>query len=260
MFSETAQPRPPLVAPAGKELGSSTKKTKHGPGKMLVVEDSEVDQALVERALDGDFEVKFAKTGIEALHLLNTEHFDMAVLDVMLPDIDGFTLCEQIKLDARNSRLGIVFLTVKNSTPEKVKAFAMGCDDYIEKPFEPQEFRARLQAHLRRHLRPDTPNQILKGPFLINLTSQEAFLQTHGQTQELHLTPIEFKLLCSFTRNEHRVLPRKELLAAVWGKRTHVLDRTIDKHVCSLREKLGATASTIQTVSRAGYRFVLETD
>ncbi len=226
--------------------------------KILLVEDSAVDQTIVSSVLQKDYTVTVAATAADAVYHSEKSSFDMILLDVMLPDMDGFTLCTHLRRLEKTRDIPIIFLTAKTALGDKVNGLSIGADDYIVKPFEPLELLARIQAKFTRleALRSKTDLLLIaKGNLKVDLSSQRAYLIQDKKEMELDLTPVEFKLLSYFLQNEGAALTRDQLLEAVWGKGVNVLHRTIDKHVCSLRKKLSVEANRISTVSGMGYRF-----
>ncbi len=227
---------------------------------VLLIEDSPEFQFLVRKSLGEGYQLTCVALASEALMEVRKTAFDLILLDVGLPDGDGFQLCGKLRNESKALDIPILFLTGRSSVPDKVQGFALGADDYIVKPFDPLELRARVDARFRRPRSgaKDIEEKILKGDLKLDVPYQRAFL-VEGQSPEkdLHLTPIEFKLLFYFMRNEGAIVSRQQLLAAVWGESVHVIDRIIDRHVCSLRQKMAEKSEYIETVPRSGYRFQL---
>ena len=230
--------------------------------EILLVEDSPEFQLLVKKSLGDGQRLTTVGTAAEARRALAEKRFDLVILDITLPDGDGFELCTELRQEAGTADTPILFLTGRNSVTDKVNGFQRGGDDYVVKPFEPLEFRARVEARLRRKAalpsKETLEGHISRGDLKVSVAYQKAFLAENRGDRDLGLTPIEFKLLFYFMRNEGSIVSRQQLLAAVWGNDVHVIDRIIDRHVCSLRQKLSNRASYIETVPRAGYRFSLE--
>lgn len=225
--------------------------------RVLLVEDSPDFQVLVRRTLSGEFDLTSVSTSAEALREVERRPYDLILLDVVLPDGDGFQLCSRFRGMESMSAVPIIFLTGKTGVTDKVTGFSLGADDYVVKPFEPLELLARVQAKLnRRPSKAAVEDQIVRGALRLDLPFQRASLSESGVEKALDLTPIEFKLLCYFARNEGRVLSRAQLLTAIWGESVYVLDRTIDKHVSTLRSKLGIASDCVETVPGSGYRFL----
>ena len=227
---------------------------------MLLVEDSPEFQFLVKKSLGERYNVTCVSLASEALINVKQKEFDLILLDVGLPDGDGFQLCGKIRSESKRVDVPILFLTGRSSIPDKIQGFELGADDYIVKPFDPLELRARVDARFRqpRASVKELEETVQKGSIKLDVPYQRAFLIA-GRVPEkdLRLTPIEFKLLFFFMRNEGLIVTRQQLLAVVWGEGVHVIDRIIDRHVCSLRQKMEDHATYIATVPREGYRFQL---
>jgi two-component system response regulator ResD len=182
---------------------------------------------------------------------VSEERFDVVLLDVMLPDGEGFTLCREIQGDGRHADTAVVFLTARDATEDRIAAFRVGADDYVEKPFDRRELHARVTARLRRlqGLR-DRETTLVRGELRLDLRTQKAAVRD----QDLDLTPHEFRLLFQLARDEDRPRSRRELMESVWGN-VVVYERTIDSHLSNLRKKLGPCAGYIRSVRGIGYRF-----
>ena len=229
--------------------------------RILLVEDCEEAALLVKATLGKSYQVVIAPTASEVLQLVERTVFDLILMDVVLPDGDGFKLCAQLQNSEKSRDIPIIFLTGKADVEDKVMGFSLGADDYVAKPFNPVELRARVEAKLTKlSQRKQVEESIRKGDLHINVSFQKAYLSEGDSEKDLGLTPIEFKLLYYFARNEEHVLSREQLLTALWGHAVEVVDRTIDKHISTLRQKLGSRAHYIETVPRSGYRFTLPTE
>lgn len=218
---------------------------------ILLVDDAPEIQLAVQVALGSGFLCICCTDTKSALENLQQRRFDLAIIDIVLDEGTGFELLAQIRQKPNLHNLPVIFLTSKANPSDKVLAFSVGADDYIVKPFEPLELRARVDAKLKRMSEP----QIIRGQFRLNLGTQQAFIQNQSQETEAQLTPNEFKLLAYFLINEGQILSREKILTSVWGQSLNVTDRTIDTHVYALRKKLGDSASCISSVFGEGYRF-----
>ena len=218
---------------------------------LLVEDDLSLQRSatlLLERA---GFVVVVAADGAEALDVVGRERFDLLLLDVMLPDVDGLEVCRQVR---RTSRLPIVMLTARSDTTDVVVGLELGADDYITKPFEGSELTARVRAVLRRAAaEPDAP--------LVRVRELEidtaAFNASQGGVQ-LDLTATEFRLLVELARSAGRVMTREALLERVWGYDYLGDSRLVDMAVKRLRDKLGDDPREprhITTIRGVGYRF-----
>lgn len=223
--------------------------------RILLVDDATDDQRIIMTSLGKTHDVRVAATLGEARACLKSETFDLLLLDVQLPDGDGFQFCAELQNDAEARQIPVIFLTVRSDTPDKVLGFSLGAEDYVSKPFDPRELRARIEARIKkageRKLR-DLNLQV--GDLKISVTQQKVLLVGGARERELDLTPLEFKLLLFFAQNEDHVFGRDQLLAAVWPGNVNVADRTVDMHVSNLRKKLAACNRTIRSVHGVGYR------
>jgi two-component system OmpR family response regulator len=222
--------------------------------KVLVVEDDPRISDVLEYALKADgYEVQKAQRGREAIALAKQFSPALIVLDVGLPDLDGFEVCRSIR---KSSDVPILFLTSRTDEIDRVVGLEIGGDDYVVKPFSPRELLARIKAIRRRQDRTATvstespgESELRYGPITID---PEKFRVTSGN-REIVLTAQEFKLLELLVRHPGRVFTREQVLNRAWGDGGLVADRTIDVHVKSLRRKFGKL-DFIETVRGIGYR------
>jgi DNA-binding response OmpR family regulator len=227
--------------------------------KVLLVEDQLEFQLVVKSILGETHEILIAPTGAAALRIAEEKSPDLVLLDISLPDINGLHLFSKLRGIAATKDVPIVFLTGKNEIADRVAGFSLGADDYIVKPFEPLEFQARIESKLRsRRTHKQSKELIRKGRLLIDSSMMKAFsTDPSGKPTDLGLTPHEFRLLVHFLKHEGHVLSRDQLMSAIWGENIHVLERTIDRHVSTLRRKLDAQHGQIESVHGVGYRFTI---
>src|SRR6185295_14359806 len=229
--------------------------------RVLLVDDSPEYEIMVRKALTRPgLDVDVAATARDALmSLLQDPLPQLILLDITLPDRDGLQLYADLQADDRLSAIPVIFLTGHTELANKLTAFSLGAEDYLVKPVLPLELRARVEARLRKlEAKADQENLIVRGPIRLRLDAQRAEVAGEGGTfKELKLTPREFKLLLFLARNEDRVLTRDQILDAVWGTASEVMDRTVDAHVSALRRKLGPIAACIESVLGTGYRFAI---
>ena len=227
---------------------------------ILLVEDAEDTQLIVHALLSPKYQLTICSTAAEATDTLQKNTFSLVILDINLPDGNGYAFCTQLRSDTRHKNIPIIFLTGKSQTQDKVMAFALGADDYIVKPIDPPEFQARVESKIRR-LRDnlEEKNVFQKDSFRVLLPQQKIFLISPQGEKDLELSSIEFKLLYFFLRHEDHILSRAQILQEVWGENLHVTDRVVDTCVYALRKKLGEQATIIQSVPRIGYRYSVKT-
>lgn len=224
--------------------------------KILLIEDVEENQILIVETLKDLFEVSVAGTMTAAMKKLETSQYDLILLDIGLPDGNGFQLCSKIQDGDKNNRTPIVFLTARRGEDDKIMGYKLGADDYIEKPIQPRIFRAKISAKLRNlEKQSDQKRMLEKGCFQINTSSQRACLMQDGRETLLDLTPTEYRLLVIFMENEDAVLSREQLIDKVWRENVHITDRVVDMHISTLRKKLGVAGGCIKTVYGCGYSF-----
>ncbi len=230
-------------------------------GQTVLVVDDEVEIAdLVELYLKNEgFAVRKFYNGRDALGCVNTEELDLAILDVMLPDIDGFTLCARIR---EEHFWPIIMLTAKVEDIDKIMGLTIGADDYITKPFNPLELTARVKTQLRRYTRynqadaanqkPTEAERDIRG-LVINRETHKCTL--YGKA--VQLTPIEFSILWYLCENQGKVVSSEELFEAVWGEKFLDNNNTVMAHIGRLREKLGEPPRKprfIKTIWGVGYQ------
>lgn len=226
------------------------------PPRILLVDDEQSVQTLLAYPLRKEgYEVVPALDGLEALNRASNQTFDLIVLDVMLPKVDGFEVCRQLR--ARSS-VPIIMLTAKGEEFDKVLGLELGADDYITKPFSVREFRSRVKAVLRRADRGREEDiveePIEEGDLLIDFERRS--VQMDGS--EVRLTYVEFEILAALARAPGRVFSRQALLERVWGDSAYRDPRTVDVHIRHLREKLERDPKEPEylfTVRGVGYRF-----
>lgn len=223
---------------------------------ILIIEDSPEIQMIVAALLGNNHTFDAATTLAQARTKLTEKSYKLVLLDIELPDGDGFHFCSEIKNNMRTKDIPIIFLTGKGDPTDKVMGFTVGAEDYIVKPIEPMEFTARINAKFRllNQLSDNEQNKV-KGLFRINSNKQKISIIDEGSETELDLTTNEFKLLLYFLNHEDHVLSRNQLLDEIWGNDVHVSDRTVDTHIYVLRKKLGSYSTFIQSVPRVGYKF-----
>ncbi len=220
---------------------------------ILIIEDDVELAHLLKQHLErwGRYEVEIALTGEEGLRALARRRPNALILDVNLPEMNGFELCRRLRLEHATRRLPILMLTARTSESDKVLGLNLGADDYVTKPFSLRELEARLQALLRRAQDEEEPASIYDDGTLY-LNPAHFIVKVAGR--EIKLTRKEFALLALLVRNPGRTLTREYLLDRIWGLAYYGDTRTLDVHVRNLRKKLGIEGY-IETVVGIGYRF-----
>ena len=228
-------------------------------GQRILIVDDEVEIAdLVELYLKNEgFEVRKFYRGLDAFACVRSEPLDLAILDVMLPDMDGFTLCTKIR---EEHFWPIIMLTAKVEDIDKIMGLTIGADDYITKPFNPLELVARVKTQLRRYTRYNQAEPAAQPTQERDIRGLVINRETHKCTlygKPVQLTPIEFSILWYLCENQGRVVSSEELFEAVWGEKYLDNNNTVMAHIGRLREKLGEPPRKprfIKTVWGVGYQ------
>lgn len=185
------------------------------------------------------------------------QKFDLIILDIELPDGNGIDFLGELASDPRSHKIPVFVLTSHSDISRKVSAFSLGVDDFISKPFDPREIRARVDAKLRKTEELIMDSEIIRlSNIILNTSRQKSWIEDGEQNVQLKLTSLEFKLLATFVRNPEKIFSRDFLIREIWGAGTNITDRTVDTHVYNLRKKLGRSLSSIETVVGEGYRMI----
>jgi len=222
--------------------------------RILVVDDEPDITALVAYHLaKAGYRVSTAANGPEALKAAREERPDIVILDVMLPGVSGYDVLAEMRRREETSEVGVILLTARREEADRIRGLSLGADDYLTKPFSPQELTLRVNALLRRLGSPAVTagSTITAGPIVVDRSSHRVTLND----QELDLTATEYKLLLTLLERRGRVQSRPQLLETVWEAQPDIQTRTVDMHVQRLRAKLGETGGMIETVRGFGYRF-----
>ena len=224
---------------------------------LLIADDNEqILDVLKEYAIKENYHVYTAKTGKEALKEFNKRSYHAILLDVMMPEIDGFEVCREIR---RNSMVPIIMITARGEDFERIMGLDIGADDYVVKPFSPSEVMARLRAILRRlDLTGNEQQQYMaKGSLNISIEKFQVFING----EEVHLTKKEIETMWTLASNPNKVFTRDNLLDSLWGFDYFGDSRTVDSHIKRLRAKLDKVDHpewTIKTIWGVGYKFEIE--
>lgn len=217
-------------------------------GKILVADDDQNIAELLRLYLEKEgYTVVLAADGEQAIERFNAENPDIVLLDIMMPKLDGWQVCRDIR---KKSNCPIIMVTAKGETFDKVLGLELGADDYMVKPFDAKEVVARIKAVLRRTEKPVEEKVLRLGELSVNPTRH--VVQVSGET--VNLTLKEFELLCLLLDNPGVVFTRDQLLNQIWGYSFDGESRTVDVHVRHLRQKLGDCGNYIETVRGIGYR------
>lgn len=215
---------------------------------ILIVEDEKnMQEIIVEYMHRGGHTCYAADDGVDALMILKNNPMDLMILDIMMPHLDGFSVC---KMAREMSNLPIIMLTAKSSEDDKLKGYDLGADDYMTKPFSPKVLLAKANELLRRSSVAPA-DTISVGKISIIPASHKVFLDG----QEITLTHKEYELLHFFMANPGQIFSREQLLNRIWGYDFEGTTRTVDTHIKTLRQKLGDESKHIVTLIRSGYKF-----
>lgn len=220
--------------------------------KILVIDDNKDYQFLIQSCLQGEYKVLVADTGTQGVTLAKEHKPALVLLDISLGEVDGFEVCHLLKGQKETADTPIIFLSSRADSHSKVMGFDLGADDYIQKPFEAEELKARIRVRIKQHnVRREGLSVYETQDLKIDFLGHRVFIQS----KEIPFSALEFKLLSYFVRNPDRVLSREKILNNVWGMDTFVTDRVVDSHIRSIRKKLGPYKDHIESIYGEGYRF-----
>jgi two-component system phosphate regulon response regulator PhoB len=224
--------------------------------KILVVDDEpDALEVLGFKLKEAGYMPLFAADGLKALAAARTERPDLIVLDLMLPEIDGFEVCKILRRDPATASIPVLMLTAKAAEMDRVLGLELGADDYVTKPYSPRELVLRIRKLLKRAGAADDRGEHFRaGALEIDVPGHTVLVEGRPVT----LTATEFNLLTLLAQRRGRVQTRERLLQDVWGYETAIDTRTVDTHMRRLREKLGAAADYLETIRGVGYRFVAD--
>lgn len=215
---------------------------------IIIVEDEKAMQDIIANYMrKGGHTCFTADDGIDALVTLKNHPMDLIILDVMMPHLDGFSVCKMVR---EMSELPIIMLTAKSAEDDKLKGYDYGADDYMTKPFSPKVLLAKVNALLRRSS-PASAGAITAGKIMLHTNAHKVYLDG----QEITLTHKEYELLSFLMANPGQIFSREQLLNRVWGYDFEGTTRTVDTHIKTLRQKLGNEGRYIVTLIRSGYKF-----
>jgi len=219
--------------------------------KLLIVDDEEKIRDLIKKyAVFDNHIITEASNGMEAIELFNSNSFDLIVLDIMMPELDGFSTAKEIR---KISNIPIIMLSARGEEYDKIHGFELGIDDYIVKPFSPKELMMRIEAILKRTKSINiSKNQTFEyKTLLLDFSARILYIDN----EQINLSPKEYDLLSYMIKNKGVALTREKLILDVWGYDFFGDDRTLDTHIKLLRKSLGKYSNLIVTLRGVGYRF-----
>lgn len=225
---------------------------------ILVVDDEEDIVQLLRYNLEKEgYIVRTALNGRDALRVGETTPLDLVLLDVMMPEVDGFEVCRRLRATQAHAATPIVFLTARVGELDEILGLELGADDYIQKPISPRVLLARVKTILRRSVESVKTETIVMPEVMevgdLHINRQNYTVKVGGA--ETFFPKKEFELLAFLASNRGKVFSREALLNKIWGENVYVVDRTVDVHISKIREKLGQSGALIETVKGVGYRF-----
>ncbi len=224
--------------------------------KILIVDDeAHIRELVCKYAHLENYDTFEASNGLEAIDLVKMNDFDLIVMDIMMPELDGFSSVKEIR---KISKVPVIMLSARSEEYDKLYGFDLGIDDYVTKPFSPKELMRRIQAVISRYHANEIENNnqyVYKGLKI----DYDAYIVTVDDVR-IELTPKEYELLVYLIKNQNIAVTRENLLNKIWGYNYYEDDRTLDTHMKSLRKKIGVYGDNIITIRRVGYRFETNKD
>lgn len=220
---------------------------------ILLIEDSEEFIYMMRKVLNKHNLIATSDPD-DVMKILDREKIDLILLDLSLPKRDGFTILDELQA-SRFGTIPVICLTGKTELSDKLAAFSLGADDYIIKPFDVIEFKARIDSKIMRIKKFNIEQNIRVGNLRVNWMSQQVFTKANV---EIPLTQTEYKLLICFVNDSTKVYSRQDLMNSVWGNEESVFDRAVDVHISSLRKKLSSHGIQFKSVQGVGYKILIE--
>ena len=216
--------------------------------KILIVDDEiKIREVVKEYARVSNYEADEASNGLDAIEMVKNNDYDCVILDIMMPELDGFSACKKIK-ELKN--VPIIMLSARQEEDDKLFSFDIGVDDYVTKPFSPKELMARIKVVCDRNKKHDN-NKYIFNTLIVDVDGRNVLIDN----EKITLTPKEFDLLVYLIKNKNIALDRDNILQFVWGTKFFSDDRTVDTHIKMLRKDLGEYGKNIVTVRGTGYKF-----
>lgn len=221
---------------------------------ILVIDDSKSCQLLAREALKMLGEVKCVSSIFEAIESIKVKTYDLIVLDISLPDGNGVNFYNEMHANEKTKFTPVIFVSGSDDVPTKVTAFHLGANDYVCKPFNPLELRARCERILRQSDQNEAPIQFI-GNLKVNASKLQVDINENGTWTPVDLTVKEFKILNLFAKRPEVVFSRQQIMDQVWGQDFSLTERTVDTHISSLRKKMGPSGNLIKSIRGLGYKF-----
>lgn len=228
------------------------RREENGMYRVLVVDDEEKIRAIIRKYAEFEgYEITEAENGMEAVNLCRTQDFDVIIMDVMMPELDGFSACKEIQ---KIKKIPMIMLSARGEEYDRLHGFEIGVDDYVVKPFSPRELMMRVKVVASRNRREEEAQErklFVKEGLEVDFTGR--MVKIDGNKAEM--TPKEYDLLFYMVENKNIALTREQLITEVWGYDYYGDDRTLDTHIKLLRSSLGPYRKYIVTLRGVGYRF-----
>ena len=217
--------------------------------KILVVEDEDIlREVVIDYLIEDGYQTLEAADGEKALELFQSNSVDLVILDIVLPKVDGWSVCRRIR---KNSSIPIIILTARSDEDDSLLGYELGADDYLIKPYSPRVLMAKVKRFLEKYSGMMDGMLISAGGIVINMGSR--LVSIEGNT--INLTHTEFEILAYLMQNKGIVITREQLIAKIWGYDFYGDEKTVNSHIRNLRAKLGSKGVCIVTVIRSGYKF-----
>lgn len=225
---------------------------------VLCIDDSKEVQMLVKKAFASSARVISAESLIEGQTELKNNQIDLILLDLSLPDGDGFDFFTKLNQEEVFSKIPVIILTSKNQIQDKVMGFHLGAEDFIVKPFDPSELKVRVEARVKRYLQLKEHDSIMQiGSLTINHLEQSVNIKINGTQDNIKLTTTEFKILGYLAKHKDQVMSREQIISSAWKHGFNISDRTIDSHISRIRKKISTSDHTIVAIQSVGYKFAI---
>lgn len=226
--------------------------------KILAVEDAYDSQVLLKGILEPEHEIVVVPSALEIVNRVIKEQPDLILMDIVLPDSDGYRACQELQSNPRTSNVPVLFVTGKRDPAEIQFGFSLGAEDYITKPFHPLELKARCDTRLRKSRQKTNLDTLTFGPIILNIVKRSVSIKSSLEENEIQVSPAEFQLLLFLCKKENQLLSREDIRNGAASKNSVDVDtRVVDAQISSLRRKSKFLAKAIQSVYGAGYRLNL---